>query len=291
MDLATIFTATPAKIDIAIAEVSAQIDRQHQIQDHADHQINYRYATAADKKAGLQSADAAFAKLTVLEHLLHGLQAEHNRRGGWSRVYAVNNSNGHFHRTTACRNAFVTTGWVWMPELSGLTDAEVVERTGKMSCLTCFGSQREEIEKGREATVFTPAQQKSREEQATAAAQRAAKQAKAAASAITNPDGTPLLDRVESPLKTVRAAWIDAVDNLVWAEYSEYMIELAPQHLEGEKLEQNITNNRSFIQEHNETAFRIAKALAHKTGRDLVDVLNEIVAKADKKIQKNRKDR
>ena len=291
MELAAIFTATPADIDTELAKLQdrmggifAAIRRQNEI-------MNYSATSTDEFDKAYETVQDLDLNLRVLRSFVSTLEMEHTRRGGWDRVYAVNNSNGHFHRSTQCQNTYATTEWVWMPQLSGLTNAEVVERTGKMSCLTCFADQREEIEKGREATVFTPAQQKTREERAEAAAKKAAKAAATAAKAITNPDGTPLLDRVNSVIKTERAAWIEAVDNLEWAEYSEYMIKVAPQHLEGEKLERNIASNKEYIQEHYETTLIIAKALAHKTGRDLADVLNEISTKADKKIKANRKSR
>jgi hypothetical protein len=290
MELAAIFTATPAEIDTELVAVRNKMQDLHWVIDGI---INRQGLGGFTSNEEVKLADLN-SKVKVLAFFIAALQAEYNRRGGWDRVYAVNNSNGHFHRSTACRNTFVTTQWVDMPELSGLTNAEVVERTGKMTCLTCFADQREEIEKGREATVFTPAQAKSREEQAAAAAQRAAKQAKAAANAITNPDGTPLYGRSSLDLiKTVRTAWIEAVSELEWAEISEHYIATAkanPGDL-GDKLDSFIASNRTLIKEHCEVTFHIAQAIAVKEDRPLADVLTEVVAKADKKIRKNRKDR
>jgi hypothetical protein len=290
MELAAIFTATPAEIDVEIARIDTEISwldwrRELTVKTFLSEHSTVEEAAAA-KKLNTELA----GKVNSLRALNTVLRGEYMRRGTWKRVYAVNNTNGHFHRTRSCRNTYSTTEWVWMPELSGLTNAEVVERTGKMTCLTCFADQRDEIEKGREATVFTPAQAKTREEQAAAAAQRAAKQAKAAASAITDIDGSPLRGD-NGVIKTERTAWIEAVDALTWAEYSEYMITTAPQHLEGEQLDRQIAWSRKQIKEHAETCGHIAQALANKTGRDLADVLTEINTKADKKIKAARKSR
>jgi hypothetical protein len=193
MELAAIFTATPAEIDTELAALQYKLDELHRAIDRNAHRMDQ-----TKSEHSLNVIETIIHDLRGKSHLVNdlivALEKEYRRRGGWMRVFAVNNSNGHFHRTRRCRNTYDTTDWVWMPELSGLTNAEVVDRTGKMSCLTCFAGQREEIEKGREATVFTPAQAKAREEQAAAAEKKAAKAKIAAEKGITAPDGSPLFE-------------------------------------------------------------------------------------------------
>ena len=287
MELAAIFTATPAEIDTELAALELKAsalesaaERLVKTMEQAKSELFRQQATA--------NLRVLRDKAAIVNSLRSALNQEYTRRGGWDRVYAVNNSNGHFHRTRSCRNTYVTTEWVWVTELSGKTAAEVVERTGKMSCLTCFVGLREEIEKGREATIFTPAQAKAREEQAAAAAKKAEKAAATAAKAITNPDGTPLRNSNNDEVKTLRTAWIEAVDELVWAEYSEDAIRTAT-NLDDKTLARHTENNLHLIKNHCESTFRIAKAIAHKTGDDLADVLNVIVKKADVKIRRNRR--
>jgi hypothetical protein len=291
MDLAAIFTATPAEIDTEIARLETEISWLDWRREQTVRVFLSQFSTVEEAAEAKRLNSELAGKVSVLYVLRNALQDEYKRCGGWDRVYAVNNSNGHFHRTRACSTTYSTTPWVWMTQLSGLTDEEVVAKTGKMTCLVCFGSQREEIEKGREATVFTPAQQKSREEQAAAAAQRSEKQAKAAANAITNPDGTPLMTGDNSVIKTLRTAWIEAVSELEWAEISEHYIATAKEEDLGEKFANFVASNLRLIRGHYEVTLNIAQAIAHKENRPLANVMNEIVAKADKKIRRNRKER
>lgn len=289
MELAAIFTATPAEIDTELSALHSKLVELHRAIDRNIHALGQTKSEYSLNVIEVQISDLR-GKSHIINDLIVALEKEFRRRGGWDRVYAVNNSNGHFHRTRACRNTYETTEWVWMPELSGLTSAEVVERTGKMSCLTCFVGQREEIEKGREATVFTPAQKKSREEQAAAAAKKAEKATAAAAKAIVNPDGTPLRTESYGVIKTVRTAWIEAVSELEWAYMSKGYIKTAQENPDdlGDKLEAFIDRQHSLIKQHCETTFHIAQAIAHKEQRDLAEILNEIVNKTNKKILKSR---
>jgi ribosomal protein L17 len=278
-----IFQASPAEIDIEIANLEGQNAALHAAADRAHRTIEYKYSTNTEREQARKTIADAMTRSAVLNHLLRGLEAEYTRRGGWARVYAVNNTSGHFHRSTACRNTYVTTEWIWMPELSGLTNAEVVERTGKMSCLTCFADQREEIEKGREATVFTPAQAKSREEREAAAAAKAAKQAKAAANGITDVDGTPLKDDDGYTIKTLRTAQIKAVDALEQSGLDDIYADQAETESHAAQLIEMSKRERLYAQ-------RLIKAIAAKQGRPLADVLEEIATKADKKLAPARRD-
>jgi hypothetical protein len=291
MELAAIFTATPAEIDTEIARIERDIEWIDWRREQTVKTFLSQLSTIEEAAEAARLNGELGGKANVLYVLRNALQGEYTRRGGWERVYAVNNSNGHFHRTQACSTTYATTPWVWMPELSGLTNAEVVARTGKMSCLVCFGSEREEIEKGREATVFTPAQRKSREERDEFARTSAKLAAEKAAKAITSPDGTPLRTESYGVIKTARTAWIEAVGELEWAEISEHYIATAKEEDLGDKFASYVASNLRLVREHYETTFRIAQAIAHKEDRDLALVMNEIVAKADKKIKKNRKDR
>jgi len=289
MELAKIFTATPAEIDTELSALQDKLLHLHRIIDRDIHALGQTKSERSLQLIELKIADAR-AKAKIISNLTVALGDEYKRRGGWSRVHAVNNTNGHFHTTRACRNTYDTTEWVWMPELSGLSAAEVVARTGKMSCLTCFYGQREEIEKGREATVFTPVQAKAREERDEFARRSAQIAAEKAAKSITNPDGTPLRND-HGVIKTLRTAWIEAVDELVWAEYSEDIAKTSDQYLDGERLVEQVAWSKKQMREHYESTLIIAKAIAHKTERDLADVLTEIVKKADVKIRKARRER
>jgi hypothetical protein len=55
---------------------------------------------------------------------------------GWSRFFLV--SGGHIHHSTHCHTIRLTTQVGWLPDLSGLTEAEAVEEHGEILCSHCF---------------------------------------------------------------------------------------------------------------------------------------------------------
>jgi predicted RNA-binding Zn-ribbon protein involved in translation (DUF1610 family) len=60
---------------------------------------------------------------------------------GWSRFYLV--SGGHIHSSmdcSTCNNGKSATNFIWLPQLSGLTEKEAVESEGAILCTVCFPS-------------------------------------------------------------------------------------------------------------------------------------------------------
>jgi hypothetical protein len=57
---------------------------------------------------------------------------------GWSRFFLV--QGGHVHRTQTCHTLRPTTSVGWLPELSGLTEADAVAAHGAILCTHCFPS-------------------------------------------------------------------------------------------------------------------------------------------------------
>jgi hypothetical protein len=60
---------------------------------------------------------------------------------GWSRFFDV--AGGHIHSTrscSSCNKRGKITQFGWVPELSGLTEAEAVEMLGSRLCTVCFPS-------------------------------------------------------------------------------------------------------------------------------------------------------
>lgn len=60
--------------------------------------------------------------------------------GGWPRFFLVTSSNGHVHSSLWCSTTYPTTQWAWLPELSGLSEAEAVADQGSILCSICFPS-------------------------------------------------------------------------------------------------------------------------------------------------------
>lgn len=187
-------TATPAEIDTEIARLNAE------------------QAELARRIEMLRAQMDANAKTAAPLH------AEYDRRGGWTRVYRVDNSNGHVHTSTACSTTYETTDFHWFPELSGKDAAEIVELAGEYTCLVCFGRVREEILKAREGRpcrIETPGQRKTREECEAAAAAKAAKDAAKDAKKLVRPVTVP---RSSFRIETKAAAWTELVTSVIDAE-------------------------------------------------------------------------
>lgn len=57
----------------------------------------------------------------------------------WSRFYLVT-PKGHIHSSMYCSTCYDSTHFVWLPELSGLTEADAVEQHGAILCTVCYPS-------------------------------------------------------------------------------------------------------------------------------------------------------
>jgi hypothetical protein len=79
--------------------------------------------TVESAEAALDEAQAALDDLTPLY-------------GGWSRFTIV--PGGHIHTWDGCHTLRWTTDVRWLPELSGLTEADAVEAHGEILCSHCF---------------------------------------------------------------------------------------------------------------------------------------------------------
>lgn len=189
-------TATPAQIDTEIHRLRAEAAA-------IEHQID-------QLRAKLDTVDAKIAPLA---------RAYEERR--WTRVYRVNNTNGHVHSTTACRNTYETTGFVWFPALSGSTPEQVVDLAGEYTCLTCWGAVRADIltaREGRPCRIETPDQEQARVEREARAAERVAKtvarDAKKLNAPVEVPNGAGKITTKAEAWSTLTAAMIDQLD---WA--------------------------------------------------------------------------
>jgi len=87
----------------------------------------------------LNALDAARADMARLDAEADPLEAEFARER-WPRFFLVLNSNGHIHSSRSCSTTFPTTRWGWLPNLSGLTEADAVAAQGPRLCSVCFPS-------------------------------------------------------------------------------------------------------------------------------------------------------
>lgn len=135
MDLTT---ATPAEIDTLLFDLegkhAAAIDRAALYTQRAE-----RTALAPQAEQFRSQAATAHAEAARLAAQAAPLRAEFVRRDGWTRAYLVITSGrGHVHRSTACSTCYVTTTFGLLPQVSGYTEAEIIDAAGERACTVCY---------------------------------------------------------------------------------------------------------------------------------------------------------
>lgn len=87
--------------------------------------------------------DLAKKQLDKNARRIASLDRQFAKRGGWSRFYLTQGSNGHIHSNTACstcnKNGKITI-FGWLPDLSGLSEEDAVAKHGAILCTVCFPS-------------------------------------------------------------------------------------------------------------------------------------------------------
>lgn len=188
------------------------------------------------------------------------LDAEFERRGGWTRASLVLNSGGHVHRTTACRTCFATTRFAWLTQFSGHDESEIVEQAGEAACTECYPSAPVDVH-NRPSRIKTPEQLAREVEKVERAKAKAAK-------AITAPDGTPLRTKGYGQIDTEFTARRSYADALAYTR-----------HL----TRTDISRHRETIADYHEDARLILAALVTKHGRTEDDLRAELAPAVESK--------
>ncbi len=210
--------------------------------------------------------DEIFGMMARLQAELAGLDKEFTRRGGWTRAYAV--PGGHIHSSVACSTLYPTTVRYSLPQVSGMTETEIVNLAGERACTVCYPSAPVDVLR-RACKLFTADEEAEREAKDARAQELAAKKAVAASKAITRPDGSPLRNSY-GVIRTETAAKnevLKSMNNLLF--YSE---------THGMRSEWV-----TFIDQ-------AIEALAHKQNRTQEEVRTELQTKAEKKFAKDKRD-
>lgn len=188
--IANLATATPAEIDaeiVATRNLRGSVDHSIRVQQYV---FENKYSSARECAAAetkIRELIAQENELATQERELHG---EYNARGGWTRYYLVRNTGGHVHVSMDCITCYADTDFGWMTQFSGTDHDEMGTLSAMAACAICFpGLSPEIMAAKRDARVDTPERIADREQRD---AEKAVKTAKAAAKAITNPDGTAL---------------------------------------------------------------------------------------------------
>lgn len=259
-------SATPSEIDAELARLHADHARAQDTlrrlaKRHQDLLNDGMPAYAAELQPRIEQAHRTVA---ACEAAARPLDAEFERRGGWTRAWLVLNTGGHVHRTTQCRTCFVTTNFAWLTHLSGHDETEIIEQSGESACTECYPSAPVDIRK-RPSRIKTP-------EQLAREAEKAEREKAKAVKAITAPDGTPLrtnhYGRIDTEF-TARRSYVDAVS------YARYLNR------------GDVARHRDTIAQYAQDARLILAALAAKHGRTEEDLKAELAPKVEAKWKRS----
>lgn len=99
------------------------------------------------ESSSVKDVRQGFAMLKALREEVGRLNAEFERRGGWSRFFIVQNAGGHIHSSMNCStcNKVTSRGWSqtkfgWLTALSGQSEEQAVAEQGAILCTVCFPS-------------------------------------------------------------------------------------------------------------------------------------------------------
>ena len=255
-------SAAPSEIDAELARLYAEHaqaqERLHRLtKRHQDLLDNDMHAYAAELLPRIEQARRTIATCVAAAG---PLDAEFERRGGWTRAWLVLNTGGHVHRTTQCRTCFPTTRFAWLTHLSGHDESEIVELAGEAACTECYPSAPADT-RNRPSRIKTP-------EQLVREAEKTERAKAKAAKAITAPDGTPLrtthYGRIDTEF-TARRSYVDAVT------YARHLSR------------SDLVRHRGTLAQYEQDARQILAALAAKHGRTEDDVRAEMAPKVEAK--------
>jgi hypothetical protein len=278
-----ITTATPAEIDTRIAAI---LFRRVEIENglmRAQYVLDSKYVSAESTAKAEAEIKAFNAERDELITERETLDDEYRGRGTWTRYFLVTNTNGHVHTSTECDTCFDDTDFGWLTQFSGTEQDEMGKLSGEAACARCFPNLPAEVMQAkRDARIDTPKRIAEREERDAAKAAReakkAAKAAKDAAEAITNPDGTPLMDSIDWVVKSETKARSLYVEDAAMAIFFGTPAQVF----------QGSTDNAYHVRvcgeyaaSHAKDAQRYLAALAHKAGV----TTEEMAAQLDKKVQ------
>ena len=174
----------------------------------------------------------------------------------WSRFFLVTNTNGHIHKTMYCHTCFEDTRFKWLPNLSGLTEANAVQQEGEILCTVCFPTAPVDWTRG--------VARRDLEARAARAAAKAEREAKKLAKALL-PDGGVFRFKNER-ITTLHTAKAELKRELEWQKYYP-----------------NATHAFASVEE----IQRLIEAIAAKEGKTAREVEVETKQKVNKQLKKD----
>lgn len=226
----------------------------------------------------LKEVNDLTAKLYDLADQTDAREAEFDARGGWSRAFLAQSSDGHVHSSmgcSTCNRGASDTRFAWMTDYSGKDEADIVADAGWRACTVCYPSAPVGTPESLPTKMFSDDEKKAQEARQEREAKRAAAKQKAIDAGLTA-DGSELVLKVDGVVpghtrteyfKTERAAVTWVTDQMAYGRG-------------------NMATVKDFNDSGTQTirAIRtIAEAMAAKHGRTVEDVLDELANKAMKK--------
>lgn len=177
-------TMTPPEVDTVLADLWTRRAQARMYLDSAI-SIGDRYPHQRDD-ARIEGLRAEASALTAQARPYEAQFAA--RR--WSRFFIVRNNGGHIHSSMDCPTCYPTTQFGWLPQLSGLSEADAVADQGEILCSICFPSA---------PVAWTSGTSRAdKEAKAERTAAKAARDAKKLEKALL-PDGSDLVVAIEVP--------------------------------------------------------------------------------------------
>lgn len=160
--------AAAVTVHYALGEKAAYVTRNRKTWPTTDAQAIEAARARGDERTALTHGgrpfselvakyDVAAAALAAIESAMTPLDAEFERRGGWSRFFEVQNNGGHIHSSMNCKTCNrggVATSFGWHPELSGMSEEEALATFDKRAyrlCTVCFPNAPVEWRTGKKA--------------------------------------------------------------------------------------------------------------------------------------------
>jgi hypothetical protein len=260
-------TATPREVDEALAALNWEWDRKTNRTlsalnwEKRNLNSSLRFATTLTQMVGahrqmVAALDAHRAEMAARDAATKPHRDAYDARL-WNRYWIVDNVGGHVHQGFSCSTCFHTTEYNWLPALSGLSTGEMVGWMGDTACTVCYPEAPVMPGYGDGTSYVAKASA------AEKAAKKAAKQAKAEAKKAATIEAGGKVYKTE---RTARIEITDAMVNAAW-DYHQFKTPEARAHV-----------------------YRIAQAIAEKTGSDAATVLAEQAKKANAKIRKTNRD-
>jgi hypothetical protein len=198
---------TPSEIDTQLAELHEQLTRAQFSLARSERLLERDTERGATWNLEQRNEDvqADYERVQQVEMEMAPFHAEYERRGRWTRFFLVTNANGHIHTSMHCATCFPDTEFGWLPQYSGMTDEEIVERESYRACTVCLPIAPAEQQAARERHTREQREAK-RAERETKKNEKLRKSAERA---------EKFLAKVEKQVVKSFGSW-----DKLWAEYS-----------------------------------------------------------------------